>query len=593
MKFKYSLPILGIVAMLGLSVGVGLSSEKKVAEEARADATTVYCAIDVDNVVSTYGISNFVLKCNTNHKGDGDSWYTYNMSNTGKIYDSKAVYSVTFAQTYGGLGAMQFQVLDNETWKAQDQIFGVYQWTESSTYNGKLIVWDGIDGGEWIDFVEITKYSVVDGGSPASLPTELFKNGDTYNPKGAYLEGKEFDSWYTDSNCAVAYSSATLNSNLTLYAKYTSHGDWSGTINVDLKTSGWASASANYAVYLWNESTYTNVIDGWSSYVTGTSANTTFLSIPYSIGYEPEKMIVLRYNSSTTKSDWESNQWNDDNIWNKTFDADFSEMITITDYNGTYGKNNSVVDSYAYLDGRAGASGDWGSLDKTLNIVKKNGSNHTEYYSTSVTLAADTRFKVVQAGTYYGSYSTHSSISSNFEDDGTDNHNIKVNTAGTYSIYLDSTSGTIYITTYELATADEWAQTFLAGMVCDGNGNITTDTWSNLSNTYGNLDSSVKAIFTSEDTIDNLIDPETLGSYYRKAIQKYDYIVCKYGTTSKPDFMGRKAAGKINPKTSMSVDVVNGFNQNNNIALVVSLSSVVSLFALGGYFYIRRRKLDR
>ena len=127
----------GLSLTLGVSVATGIfAGADNKAEPAQAGtATTVYCAISS----STLGTYSF--KLNTNHKGDGDDWHQYTMVATGDTYDSKPVYSASFTDTWGGLGAIQFQLYDGSSWKAQDQVFGVQDWHSADVYNGKLWVY--------------------------------------------------------------------------------------------------------------------------------------------------------------------------------------------------------------------------------------------------------------------------------------------------------------------------------------------------------------------------------------------------------------------------------------------------------------------
>ena len=114
-------------------------------ESTGATETTVYICpsqiTDFSNYVdsSTGEIkSDYTLKLNTNHKGDGDDWHQYSMTKYEKTIGNKAVYVYTFTDTYSGLGCIQFQIYQGSTNKTQIQPFGTKQWTEPSVYNNKL-----------------------------------------------------------------------------------------------------------------------------------------------------------------------------------------------------------------------------------------------------------------------------------------------------------------------------------------------------------------------------------------------------------------------------------------------------------------------
>ena len=106
-----------------------------------ATSTTVYYAI------SACDVGNYTVKCNTNHKGDGDDWHQYNMTKTAYTYNGKAIYSCTFTDTYDGLGCIQFQLYEGSTWKSQVQAFGTIDWHAVSTYNNKIYT-----GTSWIAY---------------------------------------------------------------------------------------------------------------------------------------------------------------------------------------------------------------------------------------------------------------------------------------------------------------------------------------------------------------------------------------------------------------------------------------------------------
>ena len=105
--------------------------------------TTVYY------VISESDRNGYSVKCNTNHKGDGDDWHSYDMTNTGKTYNGNPIWSCSFSETYGGLGKLQFQLYDGSTWKSQDEV--ISSWTTTDNYSGKM--WVHNVGG-WIDYSE-------------------------------------------------------------------------------------------------------------------------------------------------------------------------------------------------------------------------------------------------------------------------------------------------------------------------------------------------------------------------------------------------------------------------------------------------------
>lgn len=134
---------LGITA-LALGVVAGAIGAQKATEVKAATLTDVYLAIDASTVGS------YTVKLNINRKGDGDDWANYIMTATGETYESKPVYTCRFTDLYNGVGKMQFQLYDGETWKAEDT--AISSWTGADTYNGKLHVYN--ESG-WVDYGEV------------------------------------------------------------------------------------------------------------------------------------------------------------------------------------------------------------------------------------------------------------------------------------------------------------------------------------------------------------------------------------------------------------------------------------------------------
>lgn len=92
-----------VMLLMLLTLGVG--------QMWAATSTTLYCAVDASKMESSDGNKTcYKLVCNTNHKGDGDDWHEYDMSKTDYTKDGKLIYSVTFTDSYNGLGCIQFQI---------------------------------------------------------------------------------------------------------------------------------------------------------------------------------------------------------------------------------------------------------------------------------------------------------------------------------------------------------------------------------------------------------------------------------------------------------------------------------------------------
>lgn len=147
--------------------------------------------------------------------------------------------------------------------------------------------------------------------------------------------------------------------------------------------------------------------------------------------------------------------------------------------------------------------------------------------------------------------------------------------------------------------AKEYATVFnnrVTNGVCDAGGATNPDdlasAWTTMSNSYSSLDLSTKALFleVAEDGDEN-------GSEIEHAVATYDYILKKYNTTTVTtytDFMGRVSANIVTLSSSSNKILVNPLfsNENTNLITIIVIISLVSITSIGGYFFIRKRKVN-
>lgn len=577
MKARNVFALLGLTFAMGAGVFAGVAS-KKAEEVGAATTTTVYYSAP-----SSY-IGSYALKLNVNLKGDGDDWHQYNMvRDDDKTQGGNPLYKYTYTDAYDGVGVMQFQLYNGEAWVGQD--VAISSWTPATDYNGKVYVHDS----GWTAYnpdtnlLDVKKYEVVNGGSPVLVATDKVNEGATYPvPAGIYKEGYSFGGWYTDAACSVKYATSTINANTNIYAKYTS-GSWSGTVHVDLRETSWSEASANYAIYFMDKETYSTEVGGWSSYVTGTAQEVRLVEVPYNLGFEPKELLVVRYDSAYAKASWDDEKWpTDGSVWGQTIDGSFSEAVRIGYYDEIEHKNTFYGGFPKVIGGSL-----WADI-VYLNSVKLNGASDAEYYSSTVTLAKDTEFKIQVApyadGDYYADYSTHKSLESSFEI--AESGNIKAKVAGTYAFYFDSYTHSTYITSVAIAQADEWAQSFL-GADCTA----SKSGWSSAATAFAGLSEEAKAIIQGQEHVDHKVE---LTGFVERAVQRYDYIIERYGVDPYTDFLGRVDAGKVVPKT-VSLGVSSIFDNNSsvdNTALIaiISVITIVSVSSIAVLLVIKKRK---
>ena len=84
-------------------------------------------------------------------------------------------------------------------------------------------------------------------------------------------------------------------------------------------------------------------------------------------------------------------------------------------------------------------------------------------------------------------------------------------------------------------------------------------------------------------------DAETAGST-ADIIDRYDYVYGKYSASlTKGDFMNRADAGTLVSYSSPRIDLL-GVSDNTNAIVIVVITSMLGLTAIGGYFFLRKRK---
>lgn len=96
--------------------------------------TTVYYA------VSSATVGSYTVKLNVNYKGDGDDWHQWDMRLTDSTYNGNLLYVYSFTDAYDGLGVLQFQLYDGESYESQQQ--PISSWTTPDKYNGKIYLHD-------------------------------------------------------------------------------------------------------------------------------------------------------------------------------------------------------------------------------------------------------------------------------------------------------------------------------------------------------------------------------------------------------------------------------------------------------------------
>ena len=170
---------------------------------------------------------------------------------------------------------------------------------------------------------------------------------------------------------------------------------------------------------------------------------------------------------------------------------------------------------------------------------------------------------------------------------GTNTYNLTLNTTGDRFRYYASGSVQLY-RLKESSNAIAYAETFLAAFTCDASGESaptftikegsTYWSWSLLATEYNTLTAVEKEEF-------RLGVASESGDEIAQALARYDYVVGKYGTATYSDFMSRNPAQIGGVKLALGA-----VNENTNTIAIIVIISLVSVTAIGGYFFIKRRE---
>lgn len=196
------------------AVGANFDDSEKVAANADdsvgGTATTIYFSPSSDNNTKNYcdstGALNsgYTLKVNYNKKGVGSDWGNTIMTLDSGTYNGKKVYKASFTDSYNGLGALQFQVYQDSTWKTQSQ--PISSWKAVTEYNGKLY-----NGSGWVPY---------SGGGTPVTPGNVYNavaSSAIKSNSNLYTINTTFYDYYTDTEVANGWRTSTYQN---------SHGDW-------------------------------------------------------------------------------------------------------------------------------------------------------------------------------------------------------------------------------------------------------------------------------------------------------------------------------------------------------------------------------
>lgn len=165
--------------------------------------------------------------------------------------------------------------------------------------------------------------------------------------------------------------------------------------------------------------------------------------------------------------------------------------------------------------------------------------------------------------------------------------NLEYNPSENYFRYYKSTSGNSGdIALYELIEptvspveeANNFASTFLSANLCDGGNTAPSVTlWNELAEQFNVLSNEAKNIFKTAQVTD--------GDTIAQAVERYDYIINKYGVDTYSNFMGRNV-------DLSNAQLINNF-VNENYLTILCVAFVLTAIVFLSSYYIGRRSRKR
>lgn len=340
----------------------------------------------------------------------------------------------------------------------------------------------------------------------------------------------------------------------------------------------WYSSSASFKVHTWNSAKgdqYHAVTKVANAYYYADVDLATYAS---GGGYR-----FTRY-----KSDF-SEKWNE-GAWNTYADG----------VNTYYRPSGWTAGTWSTEDQKTwsivgATNGVWAGGDEDINIplTFRFNSEGLSFYNTTVNLTAGSVFKVKNStNNYYGFdciEDGEGSAARLGDVTGQGGSNITVAKSGSYEVYMKPFAAKFWIQENSAASALAFAETFLekTDAVCkDSSKGVDTDL------------SSLQAIWNAveNDGVDQLVElwnhlttgaktefKNSSNATIVAARARYVQIMGRYGSPTLTAFAnGPSYSNVVNPLSTIT--------ETKNVAIIIVVISTLSLVALGGFFFIKRRK---
>ena len=136
--------------------------------------------------------------------------------------------------------------------------------------------------------------------------------------------------------------------------------------------------------------------------------------------------------------------------------------------------------------------------------------------------------------------------------------------------------------------AEAWGKSFMetdTALTCEDENVDNSENlvlmWSDFEDEYNNISDDAKNVVKAA------VGDNNGSTYLAKAVARYDHIIARYSSahTEINDFIGRNSSAAGLSKISKGTD-------NNNYLIVIFTVSFISITAVGGYFFLRKRKVN-
>lgn len=334
--------------------------------------------------------------------------------------------------------------------------------------------------------------------------------------------------------------------------------------------SDWNSANAKYSVYAYGGT-------GGTKWYPMSVSDSTYQVYSANVTAAHDNLIFVRFNPEAA-----GNTWSD--VWGQTEDLNpnsynyfkVNDSITGSKYGGSWMTYKSTVESYIM-----GLNGDW-STQSAENQLSLNGTQ----YEITKKFTQNQTFKVVRD--VHGCWDYHGFDAIETGDGSArsagyvinDSGNIKINTAGTYSIYLKS-NGKIWMQKASASSeAYSFASYFLANIGCDYNGINRPSGWGAVSDKYDELSPEAKALVVAASAVkDSEDDLQNCMYVYEWALGHNPNL------SAEDDYIGRLGSGSV--ETKQKVDL----GTNYQIIALLSITSVALIAA--AFYFLKKKKLSK